>query len=36
MSLDLARFHKTFFEESFENLETMEQALLRLDAATSR
>lgn len=34
MSLDLARFHKTFFEESFENLETMEQALLRLDAAT--
>lgn len=31
MSLDLARFHKTFFEESFENLETMEQALLRLD-----
>lgn len=33
MSLDLARFHKTFFEESFENLETMEQALLRLDIA---
>ena len=33
MSLDLARFHKTFFEESFENLETMEQALLRLDPA---
>ncbi|MGQ0530284.1 MAG: chemotaxis protein CheA [Panacagrimonas sp.] len=33
MSLDLARFHKTFFEESFENLETMEQALLRLDVA---
>lgn len=31
MSLDLARFHKTFFEESFENLEIMEQALLRLD-----
>ncbi len=33
MSLDLARFHKTFFEESFENLETMEQALLCLDIA---
>ena len=33
MSLDLARFHKTFFEESFENLETMEQALLCLDVA---
>ena len=33
MSLDLARFHKTFFEESFENLEIMEQALLRLDVS---
>ncbi|HKY90988.1 MAG TPA: chemotaxis protein CheA [Nevskiaceae bacterium] len=33
MSLDLARFHKTFFEESFENLEVLEQALLRLDIA---
>lgn len=33
MSLDLARFHKTFFEESFENLETLEQALLRLDVS---
>ncbi|MGQ0621044.1 MAG: chemotaxis protein CheW [Panacagrimonas sp.] len=33
MNIDLARFHKTFFEESFENLETMEQALLRLDIA---
>lgn len=33
MSLDLARFHKTFFEESFENLETLEQALLSLDVS---
>jgi len=33
MSLDLSRFHQTFFEESFEGLDTMEAALLRLDPA---
>lgn len=31
MSIDLQRFHQTFFEESFEGLEAMEAALLRLD-----
>jgi len=31
MSIDLERFHKSFFEESFEGLDTMEQALLELD-----
>ena len=34
MSLDLSRFHQTFFEESFEGLDTMEAALLRLDPAS--
>lgn len=34
MSLDLSRFHQTFFEESFEGLDTMESALLRLDPAS--
>jgi len=33
VSLDLSRFHQTFFEESFEGLDTMEAALLRLDPA---
>jgi len=33
MSIDLERFHKSFFEESFEGLDTMEQALLQLDPA---
>jgi len=33
MNLDLERFHKTFFEESFENLDLAEAALLRLDVA---
>ena len=32
MSIDLARFHRAFFEESFEGLELMERELLRLDA----
>ena len=32
MSLDLAQFHETFFEESFEALGTMEAALLKLSA----
>ena len=31
MSLDLTRFHQTFFEESLEGLDTMESALLKLD-----
>ena len=29
--LDLAQFHDTFFEESFEALDSMEAALLKLD-----
>src|SRR5882757_8325621 len=29
--LDLAQFHDTFFEESFEALDNMEAALLKLD-----
>ncbi len=33
MSLDLAQFHDAFFEESFEALDAMETALLKLDAA---
>ncbi len=32
-SIDLARFHQTFFEESFEGLEVMEASLLRLDVS---
>jgi two-component system, chemotaxis family, sensor kinase CheA len=32
MSLDLAQFHDTFFEESFEALDSMEAALLKLSA----
>lgn len=31
MSIDLARFHASFFEESFEGLDAMESALLTLD-----
>jgi two-component system, chemotaxis family, sensor kinase CheA len=33
MSLDLTQFHDAFFEESFEALDAMEAALLRLDVA---
>ncbi len=33
MSLDLAQFHDAFFEESFEALDAMETALLKLDVA---
>ncbi|WP_293374891.1 Hpt domain-containing protein, partial [Nevskia sp.] len=33
MSIDLERFHKSFFEESFEGLDSMETALLALDIA---
>ena len=32
MTLDLAQFHQTFFEESFEALGSMEAALLKLSA----
>jgi two-component system, chemotaxis family, sensor kinase CheA len=32
MTLDLAQFHATFFEESFEALDSMEAALLKLSA----
>ena len=31
MTLDLAQFHDAFFEESFEALDSMESALLKLD-----
>ncbi len=31
MSIDLSQFHQVFFEESFEGLDIMEQALLGLD-----
>ena len=30
-TIDLAQFHQTFFEESFEGLDTMEATLLSLD-----
>ncbi|HEY0973743.1 MAG TPA: chemotaxis protein CheW [Solimonas sp.] len=32
--MDLSRFHRTFFEESFEGLDAMESALLKLDPAS--
>jgi two-component system, chemotaxis family, sensor kinase CheA len=32
VTLDLAQFHGTFFEESFEALDSMEAALLKLSA----
>ncbi|SFF44090.1 two-component system, chemotaxis family, sensor kinase CheA [Fontimonas thermophila] len=35
MGIDLARFHQTFFEESFEGLDAMESALLRLSPQTA-
>ncbi|WP_428312364.1 chemotaxis protein CheA [Hydrocarboniphaga sp.] len=31
MSIDLARFHQAFFEESFERIDSMEQGLLQLE-----
>src|SRR5919108_2930119 len=31
MALDLAQFHEAFFDESFEALDSMEAALLKLD-----
>ena len=33
MTLDLAQFHDAFFEESFEALDSMEAALLKLNSA---
>ena len=35
MTLDLAQFHETFFAESFEALDSMEAALLKLSAGES-
>ena len=32
MTLDLAQFHESFFQESFEALDSMEAALLALSA----
>jgi len=34
MALDLAQFHEGFFEESFEALDTMESALLKLNVGS--
>jgi len=35
MSIDLERFHRAFFEESFEGLDAMETSLLALDPGTA-
>lgn len=35
MSIDISRFHQTFFEESFEGLDIMESALLKLDVGNA-
>ncbi len=35
VSIDLERFHKSFFEESFEGLDVMEQALLALNISAA-
>ncbi|MES2884233.1 MAG: chemotaxis protein CheW [Pseudomonadota bacterium] len=35
MTIDLARFHAAFFEESFEGLDAMESSLLALDPGTA-
>ncbi|TXG98042.1 MAG: chemotaxis protein CheA [Nevskiaceae bacterium] len=35
MSVDLSRFHQTFFEESFEGLDIMESALLKMDVGNA-
>ena len=36
MAIDLAQFHDAFFEESFEALDSMEAALLKLDLGRPR
>src|ERR1700761_4405651 len=35
MGLDLAQFHQSFFEESFEALDAMEAALLKLEVGVA-
>ncbi|MEQ1439305.1 chemotaxis protein CheA [Fontimonas sp. SYSU GA230001] len=35
MAIDITRFHQTFFEESYEGLDAMEAALLRLTPASA-
>ena len=35
MEIDFTRFHQTFFEESFEGLDVMESALLKLDVGNA-
>ena len=35
MDTDLTQFHQTFFEESFEGLDTMEAALLHLQVGAA-
>src|SRR6201989_2267007 len=35
MGLDLAQFHESFFEESFEALDAMEAALLKLEVGVA-
>lgn len=35
MTIDISRFHKTFFDESFEGLDLMESALLKLDVGAA-
>ena len=35
MEIDFSRFHQTFFEESFEGLDVMESALLKLDVGNA-
>jgi len=34
MTVDLTQFHEAFYEESFEAIAQMEEALLRLDVGT--
>lgn len=35
MTIDISRFHQTFFDESFEGLDIMESALLKLDVGSA-
>jgi two-component system chemotaxis sensor kinase CheA len=35
VNIDITRFHQTFFEESFEGLDVMESALLKLDVGNA-
>ena len=36
MSIDISKFHATFFEESLENLDAMEAGLLSLEGAATQ